>query len=72
VIRELLCGLRGHKWDKSRIDTDLCLGCYKIRFVTDEERLIRTKRFYLPIFEAFANHLRETREALGDNSEVKP
>jgi len=44
---------RGHSWDTSRIDVDLCRYCSKIRFVCDAERDERLKRALLPALKAF-------------------
>ena len=46
--------IRGHCWDRSRISTDLCMYCGKIRFVSAQEEEARWVQRFKPLFEELA------------------
>ena len=55
---EAHCGLvRGHCWDRSRISTDICMICGKIRFVSAQEEELRWQQHFKPLIEELARAL---------------
>ena len=52
---EAYCGLvHGHCWDRSRISTDICILCGRIRFVSAQEEKLRWTQQFQPLIEELA------------------